>query len=90
MELNNKRFKRSYLWFECWRSYSKNKLFYFFNVEVADRNESVLNAPGSVTSNISQETVQLISDKLKSKYNYDPEFHLALQLSEKHQTLFCV
>jgi hypothetical protein len=48
------------------------KINYFtFNVEVADRNESVLNAPGSVTSNI-QETVQLISDKLKSKYNYDP------------------
>jgi predicted peptidase len=49
------------------------KINYFtFFVWVADRNESVLNAPGSVTSNISKETVQLISDKLKSKYNYDP------------------
>jgi hypothetical protein len=45
----------------------KNKLFYF-NAELADRNEAVLNAPGSSTS-ISQETVNLIADRLKSKYN---------------------
>jgi predicted peptidase len=40
----------------------------------ADRNEAVLNAPGSSTSNISQETVTLIADRLKSKYNYDQVF----------------
>jgi hypothetical protein len=66
----------------------KNKLFYFFNVEVADRNESVLNAPGSVTSNISQETVQLISDKLKSKYNYDPGISSGATIERKNTKLF--
>ncbi|WP_226389139.1 TonB-dependent receptor [Penaeicola halotolerans] len=50
----------------------KNKLFFFTNVEFASRNENLLNAPGSSTSEIPLEIVQGISDTLKSRYNYDP------------------
>ena len=66
----------------------KNKLFYFFNAELADRNEAVLNAPGSSTSNILQETVNLIADRLKSKYNYDPGISSNAQLERKNTKLF--
>ena len=66
----------------------KNKLFYFFNVEYADRNESVLNAPGSATSNISVATVNLIADKLKSKYNYDPGTISDATIERKNTKLF--
>jgi hypothetical protein len=51
------------IWCDC------KKQIILFNAELADRNEAVLNAPGSSTSNISQETVTLIADRLKSKYN---------------------
>lgn len=66
----------------------KNKLFFFFNVELSDRNETALNAPGSSTSNISQETVNLIANKLKSKYNYDPGISSNAQLERKNTKLF--
>ncbi|QZK90139.1 carboxypeptidase regulatory-like domain-containing protein [Flavobacterium sp. CHNK8] len=66
----------------------KNKLFYFFNAELADRNETVFNAPGSITSNISAETVALIADRLKTKYNYDPGTALNAQIERKNTKLF--
>ncbi|WP_158596915.1 TonB-dependent receptor [Aquimarina sp. BL5] len=50
----------------------KDKLFYYVNIEQALSDNPVLNAPGSSTSNISSEDVQLISDRLISEYNYDP------------------
>lgn len=50
----------------------KNKLFYHLNIEQATSNLPLLNAPGSSGSNISFETVSLISETLKSRYNYDP------------------
>ncbi|WP_420575106.1 carboxypeptidase regulatory-like domain-containing protein [Kordia sp.] len=50
----------------------KDKVFYFINVEQALSSLPVLNAPGSATSNIDFETVQLISETLQSRYNYDP------------------
>jgi hypothetical protein len=40
-----------------------------------------------VTSNISQETVQLISDGLKSKYNYDPGISSGATIERKTPTL---
>jgi hypothetical protein len=54
MELNNKRLQQD-LTYGLSVGGPIVKINYFtFNVEVADRNESVLNAPGSVTSNISR------------------------------------
>lgn len=50
----------------------KDKLFYYLNVEQANSSNPVLNAPGSASSNISLETVQLISNRLIDKYGYDP------------------
>ncbi|PRX56962.1 TonB-dependent receptor [Flagellimonas meridianipacifica] len=50
----------------------KDKLFYFMNFEQATSNNPVLNAPGSSSSNISTETINLIVDKLQTDYNYDP------------------
>lgn len=49
----------------------KDKLFYFINMERAMSNLPVLNSPGSSSSNISFETVELISNTLKDLYNYD-------------------
>ncbi|MGZ9676004.1 TonB-dependent receptor [Flavobacterium sp. GNP001] len=66
----------------------KNKLFYFFNAEVGDRNETVLNAPGSATSNIDPETVAQIADRLKTKYNYDTGTALDAQIKRKNTKLF--
>ncbi len=50
----------------------KNKLFYYVNVEQAINNQPVLNAPGSATSNIPVDVVEQISDRLQTRYNYDP------------------
>ena len=66
----------------------KNKLFYFFNAELADRTETVLNAPGSATSNISQATVDLIANRLKTKYNYDPGISNNASIERKNTKLF--
>ena len=66
----------------------KNKLFYFLNAELADRTETVLNAPGSATSNISQNTVDLIANHLKTKYNYDPGTSKDASIERKNTKLF--
>ena len=50
----------------------KDKLFYFVNFEQAISNLPVLNAPGSSSSNISLDTVELISNTLQDRYGYDP------------------
>ncbi|MBA4300501.1 MAG: hypothetical protein C0433_10430 [Cyclobacterium sp.] len=50
----------------------KNKLFYFLNVERSYRNAPLLNAPGSLSSNIPLALVTAISDTLQSRYGYDP------------------
>ncbi|GGI56670.1 TonB-dependent receptor [Winogradskyella haliclonae] len=51
---------------------AKDKLFYYINIEQALSNLPLLNAPGGSGSNISFETVSLISETLKNRYNYDP------------------
>lgn len=51
---------------------TKDKLFYFINIEQARSNNPVLNAPGSSSSNIDLETVTAISNKLINDYNYNP------------------
>lgn len=66
----------------------KNKLFYYFNAEFSDRSEPVLNAPGSANSNISKETVNLIANRLKTKYNYDPGISEGATLERKNTKLF--
>ncbi|MGB1042488.1 MAG: carboxypeptidase regulatory-like domain-containing protein [Tenacibaculum sp.] len=50
----------------------KDKLFYYVNVEQALSNIPVIGAPGTSGSNISEQTVVSIFNKLKSDYNYDP------------------
>lgn len=50
----------------------KDKSFYFLNFEQANSNNPVLNAPGTNGSNISEETINLIVNKLQDDYNYDP------------------
>ena len=66
----------------------KDKLFYFFNAEFADRVEPVQNQPGSETSNISKATVEQIANRLKTKYNYDPGTYEAANLERKSTKLF--
>ncbi|WP_442265087.1 TonB-dependent receptor [Tenacibaculum sp. ZS6-P6] len=50
----------------------KDKLFYYVNVEQALSKTPLIGAPGSSGSNISQQTVIDIADKLRTDYNYDP------------------
>lgn len=50
----------------------KDKLFYFMNFEQALSNLPVLNTPGSSASNIDLETIELISNTLQDRYNYNP------------------
>ena len=66
----------------------KNKLFYFLNAEFAYRNEPALNAPGSETSNISKQVVEQISNRLKTKYNYNPGTFESANLERKSTKLF--
>ncbi len=66
----------------------KDKLFYFLNAEFADRVEPVQNAPGSETSNISRSVVEQISNRLKTKYNYDPGTFESANLERKNTKLF--
>ncbi len=51
---------------------TKDKLFYYVNIEQALSNNPVLNAPGSSSSNIAIEDVEAIANKLVNTYNYDP------------------
>ncbi|MDC8002981.1 carboxypeptidase regulatory-like domain-containing protein [Aureisphaera galaxeae] len=54
----------------------QDKLFYYLNVEQANSNNPVLNAPGSSGSNISLDMVRAIANRLRERYNYDPgAFH---------------
>ena len=55
---------------------------------MADRTETVLNAPGSATSNISLNTVDLIANHLKTKYNYDPGISKDASIERKNSKLF--
>lgn len=66
----------------------KDKLFYFVNYEQAISNIPVLNTPGSDASNISAETVQLISNTLIDRYNYDPGTIESTELKTASSKLF--
>ena len=66
----------------------KNKLFYFINFEQALSNLPVLNSPGSASSNISLETVELISNTLRNRYNYDPGTLASTDLKTASTKLF--
>ncbi|SHG59274.1 TonB-dependent receptor [Flagellimonas flava] len=66
----------------------KDKLFYFINFEQASSNNPVLNAPGSSSSNISSETINLIADKLRTDYDYDPGAFLDATLKTNSTKLF--
>jgi hypothetical protein len=66
----------------------KNKLFFFTNVELAQRSENLLNEPGSATSLIPLEVVQQISDTLKSRYNYDPGIFQNGNIAQQSVKLF--
>lgn len=66
----------------------KDKLFYFVNFEQANSNNPVLNAPGSNSSNISEETVNLIANKLQSDYDYDPGTFTNASLKTNSSKLF--
>jgi len=50
----------------------KDKLFYYANVEQALSKTPLIGTPGTSDSNISQQTVIDIANKLKADYNYDP------------------
>ena len=66
----------------------KDKLFYFVNFEQAISNLPVLNAPGSSSSNIDIETVELIANTLQDRYNYDPGTFAASELKTSSTKLF--
>lgn len=66
----------------------KDKLFYYFNAEQAISNLPLLNAPGSSGSNISFETVSLISETLKTRYNYDPGTFTSANIETASTKLF--
>lgn len=66
----------------------EDKLFYFVNFEQAINNLPVLNAPGSSSSNISFDTVELISNTLKERYNYDPGTFTSSELKTASTKLF--
>ncbi len=56
----------------------KNKIFYFANVEYADAQTPLSNAPGSADTNISLEDVNRVRNHLLENYDYDPgEFQSA-------------
>lgn len=50
----------------------KNKLFYFANIEITQRQDPVFFGAGDPNAAITREEGQKIVDHLKSKYNYDP------------------
>ena len=50
----------------------KDKLFYYFNIEQALSKTPLIGAPGTNGSNISQQTVIDIANKLQNDYNYHP------------------
>ncbi len=56
----------------------KDKVFFFVNMEYAKSSTPLINAPGSVGSNISRENVIQIRDHLINNYDYDAgEFETA-------------
>ncbi|PHR46949.1 MAG: hypothetical protein COA32_08465 [Fluviicola sp.] len=66
----------------------KDKLFYFVNIEFADRKEPVLNAPGSENSEIPLSVVQNISDTLKERYGYDPGTYQSSDIQQQSLKAF--
>ena len=66
----------------------KDKLFYFINFEQANSNNPVLNVPGSKSSNISQEAVIAITDRLINEYGYDPGTFTDASLKTNSTKLF--
>jgi len=66
----------------------KDKLFYYFNIEQSTSNTPLLNAPGTSGSNINLTTVELISDTLKSRYDYDPGDFIASDIETASTKLF--
>lgn len=88
IEQNVESFTDFQLGFSTGGALKKDKIFYFLNFEQANSNNPVLNAPGSASSNISEESISLIANKLQSDYNYDPGAFLNASLKTNSTKLF--
>ncbi|WP_394974385.1 carboxypeptidase regulatory-like domain-containing protein [uncultured Croceitalea sp.] len=88
IEQNVQSFSDFQLGFSTGGALKKDKLFYFVNFEQANSNNPVLNAPGSSSSNISSETIDLIVNKLRDDYNYDPGTSTNASLKTNSTKLF--
>jgi len=88
VEQNVQSFSDFQLGFSTGGAIKKDKLFYFLNFEQANSDNPVLNAPGSNSSNISAETVNLIVEKLQTDYNYDPGAFTNARLKTNSTKLF--
>ncbi len=88
VEQNVQSFSDFQLGFSTSGALKEDKIFYFLNFEQANSNNPVLNAPGSSSSNISLETIDLIVDKLQTDYNYDPGAFANANLKTNSTKLF--
>lgn len=66
----------------------KDKLFYYINVEQALSKIPLIGAPGTAASNIDQQTVIAIADKLINDYNYDPGAYESSDIKTASTKLF--
>ena len=66
----------------------KDKVFFFVNMEYAKSNTPLINAPGSVGSNISQESILQIRNHLLENYDYDPGSFETADISTESKKLF--
>jgi len=66
----------------------KDKIFFFFNYEKANRNEPVLSQPGNDDSRIAFEVAKQIADTLVSRYGYDPGTYQAANNERKSDKVF--
>ncbi len=88
VEQNVESFSDFQVGFSLGGALKKDKTFYFLNFEQANSNNPVLNAPGSSSSNITGETIDLIVNKLQEDYNYDPGAFSSASLKTNSTKLF--
>lgn len=66
----------------------KDKVFFFVNMEYAKSNTPLINAPGSVGSNISKESIFQIRNHLLNNYDYDPGAFETANIATESRKLF--
>jgi hypothetical protein len=69
-------------------AFKKNRLFYFLNLELGNRDEPVGFTPGSQNANIPIDVVKLIADTLKNRYGIDVGRYGDISINSNNKKIF--